>query len=104
MTAASLIIILCSSADFHVSIIKNLNLVKTFIEAKNFQIEKDIKREIEKKTGITGYKADYDKIKKDYDEKLLAFNSINRTDEYEKIEKQFDELDDMDWDKAPENF
>lgn len=104
LITASVLIILILHPDFHISVIKNLNLVKTFIEAKNFEIESDIKREIEKKTGITEFKSEYDGIKKDYDEKLLAFNKINRTDEFKKLENQIDELDDLEWEKSSDSF
>ncbi|HOP63719.1 MAG TPA: hypothetical protein PK358_11880 [Spirochaetota bacterium] len=102
--AASIILTLFLTPGFHVSIIKNLSLVKTFIEAKNFQIEKDIKREIEKKTGITEFKTVHDRIKREYEERLLAFNTLNKTDEYKKIEKQIDELDDLEWEKSSDAF
>ena len=104
VTALSIIFFLSTSTDFSISIIKKLGLVRTFIEAKNYQVENDIKREVERKTGISAYKAEYDRIKKDYDDKLLAYNSLNKTEDFEKIEKQIDALDDLEWEKAPENF
>ncbi len=104
LIALSIMITLFLTPDFHVRIIKNLNLVKTFIEAKNLEVETDIKREIEKKTGISAFKPEYDRAKKDYDEKLLAFNKLNKTDEYKSIEKQIDELDDLEWEKSSDSF
>lgn len=104
LIAVSIMVILFLNPAFHVSIIKNLNLVKTFIEAKNFEVENEIKREIEKKTGITEFKTGYDRVKKDYDEKLQAFNTINKTDEYKKLKQQVDELDDLEWEKSPDTF
>ena len=104
LISLSIMITLFLSPDFHVRIIKNLDLVKTFIEAKNLEVETDIKREIEKKTGITEFKAEYDSIKKDYDEKLLTFNKLNKTDEYKNLEKQIDELDDLEWEKSSDSF
>lgn len=104
LISLSIIIILFLTPGFHIRIIKNLDLVKTFIEAKNLEVESDIKREIEKKTGISAFKPEYDRVKKDYDEKLLAFNKLNRTDEYKNIEKQIDELDDLEWEKSSESF
>lgn len=104
LIAASIILALFLAPGFHVRIIKNLSLVKTFIEAKNLEVENDIKREIEKKTGITEFKTSYDSIKRDYNEKLLAFNRLNRTDEYKKIKEQIDELDDLEWEKSSDSF
>ena len=104
LISLSIIIILFLTPGFHIRIIKNLDLVKTFIEAKNLEVESDIKREIEKKTGISAFKPEYERVKKDYDEKLLAFNKLNRTDEYKNIEKQIDELDDLEWEKSSDSF
>jgi hypothetical protein len=104
LIALSIMITLFLSPDFHVRVIKNLDLVKTFIEAKNLEVESDIKREIEKKTGITAFKSEYDSVKKDYDEKLLAFNKINKTEDFKNLEKQIDEVDDLEWEKSSDSF
>lgn len=104
LISLSIMIILFLSPGFHIRIIKNLDLVKTFIESKNLEVETDIKREIEKKTGISEFKPEYDRIKKDYDEKLLAFNKINKTDEFKNIDRQIDELDDLEWEKSSDAF
>lgn len=100
----ALFMMLFLTPGFHISIIKNLDLVKTFIEAKNLESEKEISREVEKRTGISSYKPEYDRAKKEYDEKLLAYNTLNKTDEYKKIKKQMDELDDLEWEKSPDSF
>lgn len=104
LIALSIMITLFLSPDFHVRVIKNLDLVKTFIEAKNLEVESDIKREIEKKTGITAFKSEYDSVKKDYDEKFLAFNKINKTEDFKNLEKQIDEVDDLEWEKSSDSF
>jgi hypothetical protein len=102
--AASILSLMLLQPDFHISIIKNLKPIKTFIEAKNFEIESDIKNEIEKKTNISEFKMQYEKIKKEYEEKLSIFNRINKTELYEKIEKQIDEIDDLEWEKSKAKF
>jgi hypothetical protein len=101
---ASIASVMLLSPDFYISIIKDLDIVKTFIEAKNYEIESDIKREIEKTTGISAFKEEYNKIKSDYEKKLSFYNTINKTEQYEKIEKQIDEIDDLEWEKSPDSF
>jgi hypothetical protein len=101
---ASILLTLAVNENFYISVIKNLNLVETFIETKNVQIEKDIRREVEKKTGMSQFKPKYDALKKDYEDKLIAYSSINKNDEFEKIEKQIDELDDLEWEKSSDEF
>ncbi len=101
---ASILLTLAVNENFYISVIKNLNLVETFIETKNVQIEKDIRREVEKKTGMSQFKPKYDALKKDYDDKMIAYTGINKNDEYEKIEKQIDELDDLEWEKSSDEF
>jgi len=101
---ASILLMLAVNENFYISVIKNLNLVETFIETKNVQIEKDIRREVEKKTGMSQFKPKYDALKKDYEDKLIAYTSINKNDEFDKIKKQLDEVDDLEWGKSSDEF
>ena len=89
---------------FHISIVKNLNIVETIIKFKNYQMENDIRHEIEKKTGIGQFKPDYDRIKAEYEKNLQTFDALNKSREYDSLEKEIDELDDTDWDEAPDTF
>jgi len=100
----SLMLGLFLNDGYHVSIIKGLNLTETIIRLKNYQLESDVRREIEKKTGISQFKPEYDRIKGEYESRLLAYNQLNKTAEYEKLENQIDELDDLDWDDAPDRY
>ncbi len=101
---ATILLSLAVNENFYISIIKNLNLVETFIETKNIQIEKDIAKEVEKKTGMSQFKPVYESLKKNYGEKLAAYNSINKNEEFNKLEKQIDELDDLKWEKSSDEF
>ena len=85
--AASILLTLAINENFYISIIKRLNLVETFIETKNIQIEKDITREVEKKTGLSQFKPEYELLKKDYEDKLTAYSTISKKDEFEKTRK-----------------
>ncbi|HNX24122.1 MAG TPA: hypothetical protein PKG60_08730 [Spirochaetota bacterium] len=101
---ASILLTLAVNENFYISVIESLNLVETFIETKNVQIEKDIKKEIEKKTGMSQFKPRYESLRKDYEDKLIAYTSINKNEEFDKIEKQIDELDDLKWEKSSDEF
>jgi hypothetical protein len=101
---ASILLTLAINENFYISVIKSLNLVETFIETKNVQIEKDIKREVEKKTGMSQFKPQYEALRKDYEDKLIAYTGINKNEEFDKIEKQIDELDDLEWIKSSDEF
>lgn len=101
---ASILLTLAINENFYISVIKSLNLVETFIETKNIQIEQDIKKEVEKKTGISQFRPEYESLKKDYEEKLAAYAGINKNEEYDKLEKQIDELDDLEWEKSSAEF
>jgi len=101
---ASLGLAMALNEDFHISVVKNLNIVETVIKFKNYQIESDIRHEIEKETGMALFKPEYDSLRADYDRKLQTFNALNKTKEYESLEKEIDQLDDMDWKDAPDTF
>ncbi len=101
---ASILLTLAVNENFYISVIKSLNLVETFIETKNVQIEKDIKREVEKKTGMSQFKPMYESLRKDYEDKLIAYTVLNKNEEFDKVEKQIDELDDLSWEKSSDEF
>ena len=100
----SIILTLTVNEDFFISIIKRLNLIETFIVTKNAKIEDDIQREVEKKTNISASREVYDSSKNGYENKLIAYRTINKSDEYDKIEKQMDELGDLKWEKSDDTF
>jgi hypothetical protein len=101
---AAILLTLAVNENFYISVIKNLNLVQTFIETKNFQIEKDIKKEIEKKTGMSQFRIEYEILRKNYEDKLVAYSLLYKSEEYDKLKKQIDDLDDLDWEKSSEAF
>lgn len=96
--------VLLTSDRFYTGIVKQMNLVEKIIAAKNFEIENDIKREIEKRTGIKSFMPEYERIKKDYEERHLEFNSFYKTDKYISIKNQIKELDNLKWIKSPDEF
>lgn len=102
--AAAILLTLSVKSGFYISIVKRMNLVETFIETKNSQIEKDIMREVEKKTGLSTFKPEFETVRRDYEEKLVAYSTINKSLEYDRIDKQIDELDDLKWEKSSDEF
>ena len=100
----SIILTLAVNENFYINIIKKLNLIETFIVTKNAQIEKDIQKEVEKKTEMGVFKEEYEALKNDYEAKLIAYRTINKSDEYEKLDKQIDALDDLKWEKSDDSF
>ena len=95
---------MATSEEFYLSLIRQLSPVETFIEAKNSMTEKDVLRQVEKKTGLSSFRPEFEKIETTYKDRLAAYNRINRTEEYNRLDKQIDELDDMDWEEAPDTF
>jgi len=102
--ASSVLLTLAVNENFYVSVIKSLNLVETFIETKNIQIERDIMREVEKKTGMSQFKPKYESLRKDYEDKLIAYTGINKNEEFDRIDKQIDELGNLKWIKSSDDF
>jgi len=101
---SSILLTLAINENFYISVIKSLNLVETLIKTKNVQTEKDIKREVEKKTGMSQFKLQYESLKNDYENKFTAYSVINKDEEYDKLEKQKDELENFKWEESSEEF
>ncbi len=96
--------LLLTSDRFYTGIIKQMNPVEKIIEAKNFEIENDVKREIEKRTGLKSFMPEYEKIKREYQDKNLEFNRLYKTEEYSRIKNQIKELKDLEWIKSSDEF
>ncbi|PKL40853.1 MAG: hypothetical protein CVV44_04395 [Spirochaetae bacterium HGW-Spirochaetae-1] len=95
--------VLTSSLPY-VSLLKNARLVETFIHAKNWQMEEQIKEEIEQKVHLEEYKVEFKRIKADYDSKQAHVNAIQKVTEYDTLKKQRKELARLSWKKAPGIF
>jgi hypothetical protein len=96
--------LLLTSDRFYTGIIKQMNPVEKIIEAKNLEIENDVKREIEKRTGIKSFMPEYEKIRKEYQDKELEFHRLYKTAEYSRIKNQIKKLKDLEWIKSSDEF
>jgi len=95
--SAIIAISITTNENFYIKMIKSLNPIETFISARNSKLEKNIRKEIEDKTGIS--KLDY-KVKKaqnEYETALGKYRKANRSDKYEKLKRQIDELNELKW-------
>lgn len=102
--AVSLLSGLLTCSGLYTGILKNADLIETYIEATNLQVENKIKREIERKVHLEEFRDKFEAVKADYENKKKIYNELNRTEEYNELVKQRDELSDLSWDRAPERF
>lgn len=100
----SLMFGLLTCPQFYTRILKNADLIETYIEAANLHLENKIKREIEGKVHLQDFRDKYESVKSDFENREKLFNELNRTEEYIKLVKQHEELDDLSWDRAPDKF
>ncbi|MCL2025282.1 MAG: hypothetical protein FWG92_00550 [Leptospirales bacterium] len=100
----AIVLTLAVNENLYISIIKNLNPIETFIKTKNIQIEGDIQREVEKRTGISAFKEAHESFKMNYENKLAAYRNITKSDEFEKLDKQINELNRLKWEKSDDTF
>jgi hypothetical protein len=92
---ASVVLTLLSGSWFYVSIIRNSDPVKTLIETRNQQTENEIKREVEKRTGLSLFMPGYHSLKREYENRQATYDTINRTGEFAALDRQIDEFDDL---------
>ncbi len=86
------------------TILKRIDLVSTFVKAKNLEITQSIQKEIDNKIGLASYVLQYQAIKKQYEEAKNLYDIINQTKEYEKLQKQYDEIKSMSYDDVKQLF
>ncbi len=99
-----LIFSLLTCSSFYTGILSRADLIETFVHAKNWQIEEKIKEEIEREVHLEKFRTKYEFIKADYEKKKVDYNTLNRVDDYKRLERQREELSDLSCDRAPEGF
>ncbi|MCU0820994.1 MAG: hypothetical protein MUC95_00785 [Spirochaetes bacterium] len=104
LIAVSLLSALLTNPEFYASILRNGGLIETFVEAGNWQMEKRLRREIEMNVHLDEFRVKYGAIKALFDKKKESFDSLNRTQEFEKLKRKLDELSDLSYENAPDNF
>ncbi len=95
---------LATSSVFYTSILKNSNLITTFVEAWNWQVDQEVKAEIEEKVNLEEFTRNFNKIESGYESAKKEYERINKTDEYERLREQRKELAGLSWRSAPSMF
>ncbi len=86
-----------TNESFYLTVIKGIDPIETFISARNNTMESDIRREIEKKTGLTAMTDRANKAKEEFNKAMKAWRRVSKSDEYDKLKKQVKELEDLKW-------
>ena len=95
---------LLTSSLFYTNILKNADLISTYIHARNWQMEEDIKDEIDREVHLDSFREEYRRIKARHESARELYRRLNRSDEYEKLERMRKELDSLSWKRAPKAF
>ncbi|MFW5752069.1 MAG: hypothetical protein ACOCW8_01895 [bacterium] len=96
--------ILFTRSEYYTGILKNTDIISTFIEVKNIETNMAIQEEIEREVGLNEYTAKFKQISENYKYWQDEFNNINKTDEYKSLVEQKNELKSMEWEEAQEIF
>ncbi len=97
-------ILLLTNEDFYIKVIEGIDPIESFISARNSSLEKDIRREIEKKTGLTAMTDKVEKAKIEYNKSVTAWRKASRADEYDRLKKEMKELEDLKWAENSQMF
>ncbi len=92
------------SSTFYVSVLKNAGLIESYIQAKNWQMEKEIKAEIEEDVKLEEFRKKFEVIKEDYENKKETYYTLNLKNEYKTLKAKYNELDDLSFSSAPDLF
>jgi hypothetical protein len=96
--------ILFTNSEYYTSILKNADLISGFIEVKNLETNRAIQEEIERKVGLQVYTVKFEQISENFKLTKEEFNKINKTDEFESLVEQKNDLKSMKWEEAQEIF
>jgi len=100
----SIFYVLLTTPLFYTTILKRIDIVGTFVKAKNLEITQSIQKEIDNKVGLASYVLTYQAAKKQYEEAKKAYDIINKTEEYEKLQKQLDEIKNLSYSDVKQAF
>ncbi len=100
----ALLIFLLTSSDFYTGILKNSDLIATFVKATRWDLETRIKNEIEEQVQLDSCRRQYQSVKNDYEEKKDYYQHINKTERFDALTSQRNELSRLTWKKAPDVF
>jgi len=88
----SILFTILTTPAFYAYILKHTDFIDIFVKAKNLEITQSIQDEIDKKVGLASYALTYQAIQKQHEEALNAYDIINKTKEYEKLQRQYEEI------------
>jgi len=92
------------SSTFYISILKNAGLIESYIQAKNWQMEKEIKAEIEEEVKLEEFRKKFEVIKEDFENKKETYYTLNLKKDYKDLKAKYNELDDLSFSSAPDLF
>lgn len=101
---AAIVITVLLQPGFYTGVLKDGKFITAFVEAKSWQVEKEINDEIERNVQITRFTKEYETIKARYDQAKDEYSRISRNDEMESLNKQRGDLKDLEWKQVKDTF
>lgn len=101
---AAIVITVLLRPGFYTGILKDGKFITAFVEAKSWQVEKNINDEIERDVQITRFTREYEEIKSRHEQAKDDYIRISRDDEMESLEKQRGELKGLKWKEVKDTF
>ena len=104
VTAGAIIITVLLQPSFYTGILKNGRFITAFVEARNWQTEKQIDEEIERDVHITKFTEEFEASRAAYERARREYDAASRDGEIESLKKQRKDLKDMDWKQVRDTF
>jgi hypothetical protein len=102
--ACSILVMRLLSPGFYTGILENGRLVTAFVEARNWQIDRAINDEIEKRVGLSRFKSEFEAVKRRYEQAGSAYKKISREDEIEALKRERKESRNLEWSRVKQMF
>jgi len=100
----SILYTMATTPLFYTTILKKTDLINTFVKAKNIELTRAIQEEIDKKVGLAWYALTYESLKRQYQEAKKAYETINKTQEYQLLQKKCDEIKNLSFNDVKHAF
>ncbi|MDR3237623.1 MAG: hypothetical protein LBT84_03885 [Spirochaetia bacterium] len=95
--AAAVLYGVLTNSSFYTGVLKKAGLLSTFIETRNRQLDAKITNDIEHELHLESAKYDFEQKRGNYEARKSDFDRLNKTEEYNKLKQERDEMSDLSW-------
>ena len=93
-----------TDSSFYTKILKRADIISTFIQTRNTALNDKINMQIENELHLEAERSNFAFVKEDFEEKKKAYDTVNKTVEFEQLKQERKETNKLEWKKVGHLF